>query len=90
MSSLKDELELLEYRMKQIPKEIKQAESEKKSIEKELEKAELEAELKNNEVAYYAILIKELLQEYGDEGIEMLKEIAPDILEELGSETSHD
>jgi hypothetical protein len=38
-----------------------------------------------NEKDYYRILIKELLEEYGEEGYKMAEEIAPNILQEIGS-----
>lgn len=80
---MNEEIKYLENRLKEIGKEIKQAESEKKSIDKEIENAELEVELKNNEVAYYDILIRELVAEYGAEGEEIFRQEYPDIAEEI-------
>lgn len=80
---MNDEVKFLENRLKEIGKEIKQAENEKKSIDKELDEAELKAELMNNEIAYFDILIRELVAEYGAEGEEIFRQEYPELAEEI-------
>lgn len=87
--SVKSEIEYLENRLKEIPKEIKNIEKLKNEILSEEENAKLEVELLQNELKYNSILIKEMLEDFREDGIEILKEIAPEILQEIGSETSH-
>ena len=85
LHDLRDEAELkkLEQEEKEISEEISEEEKNLKSINEEIENLEIDADVLGGRVAFYDLLIKDLVQEFGESGEEIFREMFPDEAEEI-------
>lgn len=75
--SMKSDLGNLERELNAISKEIVAEEKNLKSINEQIEEAEGEVEIAESRVAYFDLLIKDLVAEFGAEGEEIFREMFP-------------
>ena len=81
--SRKSELKNFERELRELEREISTEEKNLKSIKAEIEEAEGEVEITESRVAYYDLIIKDLVAEFGAEGEEIFREMYPDLADQI-------
>lgn len=81
--SIKSDLKNYERELKAISREIVAEEKNLKAIKEEIEEAEGEVEIAESRVAYFDLLIKDLVAEFGAEGEEIFREMFPEEADQI-------
>lgn len=81
--SIKSDLKNYERELKAISREIVAEEKNLKAIKEEIEEAETDVDIFESRVAYYDVLIREYVEEFGAEGEAIFREMFPEEAEEI-------